>query len=112
MQSEGQEEDLSSLRTDNNLDVTENMGAKIFIPVKRLTKLHENEAQISAILKGISVIIKRNNNTDKMITFLGKEIQLQESMNSGSLKSCSIINNARIIPPHIISTSKSGNNYV
>ena len=28
MQSEGQEEDLSSLRTDKNLDVTENMGQK------------------------------------------------------------------------------------
>ena len=62
MQSEGQEEDLSSLRTDNNLNVTENMGAKILIPVERLTKLHENEEQTSAILKGISVIIKGNNN--------------------------------------------------
>ena len=86
MQSEGQEEDLSSLRTDNNLDVTENMGAKIFIPVKRLIKLHENEEQTSAILEGLSVIVKGNNNTDKMITFLVKEIQLQESMNSDSLK--------------------------
>ena len=94
MQFEGQEENLSSLRTDNNLDVTEHMGAKILIPVKRSTKLHENEEQTSAILKGISVIIKGNNNTNKIITFLGKEIQLQESMNSDSLKSCSIINNA------------------
>ena len=108
MEFEGQEEDLSSLRTDNDLDVTENMGAKILIPIKRLTKLHENEEQTSAILKGISVIIKRNN-TDKKITFLGKEIQLKEGMNSDSLKSCSIINNAG---PHIISTSKAGNNYV
>ena len=96
MQSEGQEEDLSSLRIDNNLDVTENMGAKILTPVERLTKLHENEEQTSAILKGISVIIKENNNTDKMITFLRKEIQLQESIYSDSWKSCSIINNARI----------------
>ena len=86
-------------------------GQKILIPVERLTKIHENEEQTSAILKGISVI-KGNNNTDKMITFLRKEIQLQESINSNSLKSCLIINNARIIPPHIISTSKSGNNYV
>ena len=75
---------------------------KILIPVERLTKLHENEEQTSAILKGISVIIKGNNNTDKMIiTFLRKEIQLQESINSNSLKSYSIINNARKIPPHI-----------
>ena len=87
-------------------------GQKIRIPVERLTKLHENEEQTSAILKGISVIIKGNNNTDKMITFFRKEIQLQESINSNSLKSSLIINNARIIPPHIISTSKSGNNYV
>ena len=112
MQSEDQEEDLSSLRTDNNLDVTENVGAKNTYSSRRLTKLHENEEQTSAILKGMSVIIKGNNNTDKMITFLRKEIQLQESINSNSLKSCLIINNARIIPPHIISTSKSGNNYV
>ena len=86
-------------------------GQKILIPVERLTKLHENEEQTSAILKGISVIIKGNNNTDK-ITILRKEIQLQESINSNSLKSYSIINNARIIPPHMISTSKSGNKYV
>ena len=83
------------------------MGAIILIPVKRLTKLHENEEQTSAILKGLSVIIKGNNNTDKMITFLGKEIQLQKNMNSDSLKSFPIINNARIIPPHVILTSKS-----
>ena len=38
------------------------MGAKIIIPAKRLTKLHENEEQTSAILKGLSVIIKGNNN--------------------------------------------------
>ena len=73
MQSEGPEKDLSTLRTDNNLDVTENMVAKILIPVKKLTKLHENEEQTSAILKGISVIIKQNNNTEKMITFLRKK---------------------------------------
>ena len=66
MHSEGQQEDLSSLRTDNKSDVTENMGAKILIPVKRLTKLHENEEQTLAIQKGISVIIKGNNNTDKI----------------------------------------------
>ena len=70
MQSEGQEED------NNNLDVTENMETKILIPVKRLTKLHDHEEKTSAILICISIIIEGNNSTDKMITFLGKEIQL------------------------------------
>ena len=42
------EEDLSNPRTDKNLNVTENMGTKILVPVKRSTKLHRNKDQISA----------------------------------------------------------------
>ena len=45
------------------------MGIKILVPVKRSTKLHKNEDQASAILKGISDIIKENNNTDQMIAW-------------------------------------------
>ena len=48
---EGQEEGLSNPRTNQNLDLTENMGTKILVPVKRSTKLHRNKDQISAILK-------------------------------------------------------------
>ena len=38
MQSKGQEEDLSSLRTDNNLDVTENVGAKNTYSSRKINK--------------------------------------------------------------------------
>ena len=49
---EGQKEDLSNPRTDKNLNVTENMGTKVLVPVKRSTTLHRNKDQISAIQKG------------------------------------------------------------
>ena len=51
------------------------MGIKILVPVKRSTKLHRNKDQTSAILKGISDIIYKNINKDKMISFFERKNQ-------------------------------------
>ena len=51
------------------------MGIKILVPVKRSIKLHRNKDQTSAILKGISDIIYKNINKDKMISFFERKSQ-------------------------------------
>ena len=49
------------------------MRTKILVPVKRSTKQHKNKDRTSAMLKGISDIIKENSNTDNMIAFFERE---------------------------------------